>query len=399
MWKRRLLLLVALVSAAVGCKEILGIEVLPGGDSGDGGVDSGADASLPIDSSATDASDGGEPDVRDSAAADAPESGAESDGGGDGGGSDAGCGGGMTPCSCLTGGAGLTNCGPNQESCCTSPSVDGGAFVRGYDGVTYTDASAPATVSPFRLDKYEVTVGRFRQFVSAVVSGGWVPAAGAGKHAYLNGGQGLNVTSGGYEPGWDAADDVEVRSLPNGLSCDATYETWTTSPASNENLPITCETWSQAYAFCIWDGGFLPSQAESNFAAAGGGGSSGQRAYPWSVPSTDTTISCAQANYDPGFACVSGPVNAVGSESPAGDGAFGQADLAGNVWEWSLDSWANYVTPCIDCTYLTEGTFPLRVIRGGAHDDNAAGVLVSYSFGFAPTQASATFGVRCARAP
>jgi sulfatase modifying factor 1 len=44
----------------------------------------------------------------------------------------------------------------------------------------------PAKVSTLRLDKYEVTVGRFRKFVDAWV-GGWRPMAGEGKHAHLNG--------------------------------------------------------------------------------------------------------------------------------------------------------------------------------------------------------------------
>ena len=49
-----------------------------------------------------------------------------------------------------------------------------------------------ATVSEFRLDRYLVTVGRFRAFVSAWSGGnGWLPSPGSGKHTQLNGGLGL----------------------------------------------------------------------------------------------------------------------------------------------------------------------------------------------------------------
>jgi hypothetical protein len=59
-------------------------------------------------------------------------------------------------------------CGPKgSDDCCKSFPVPGGTFSRGYDGVLYNDASHPATVSDFKLDKYEVTVGRFRAFLNA----------------------------------------------------------------------------------------------------------------------------------------------------------------------------------------------------------------------------------------
>jgi formylglycine-generating enzyme len=403
---RGALLLAVLVSLS-GCGELLGIQELPGGDAA---VDSTTDVAVSGDSSAADANDGGQLDAHDSGTLEASDGGPGPEGGGDsgsGGGTDAGCAG-TTGCSCNPGGPGMTDCGPNKESCCTSLLVDGGTFLRSYDGVTFTDAGSPATVSAFRLDKYEVTVGRFRQFVEAVTHTGWLPPEGSGKHTELNDGGGLNVTSGGYEPGWDPADNPQIPTSPTvwnsndnppqGLQCDSTYQTWTPSAGANEDLPITCESWFEAYAFCIWDGGFLPSAAEWNFAAAGGGGSTGQRVYPWSVPSTNTAIDCAHANYDPSSPCLGG-ANAVGSESPAGDGAFGHADLAGNVWEWNLDAWANYVTPCVNCTYLTLGGLPLRFLRGGARDANAAELVVSATFGWDPALTESTFGVRCARAP
>src|SRR5262249_48377870 len=155
-----------------------------------------------------------------------------------------------------------------------------------YDGVTNTDTSFPATVSSFRLDKYEVTVGRFRPFVDAA-SRGWVPPTGSGVHTHLNGGKGLVANPGaGFEQGWDS---FWNGNLPNTLAawnsalvCSDIfypYSTWTAIPGKGEARPINCITWYVAYAFCIWDGGFLPTEAEWNFAASGG---NQHRLYPWS---------------------------------------------------------------------------------------------------------------------
>jgi len=235
------------------------------------------------------------------------------------------------------------NCGASaNDDCCSSLPVPGGSFFRGYDGVTDGDTSEayPATVTNFRLDRYEVTVGRFRKFIRAWNTG-WRPAIGAGKHAHLNGGQGLtdSARTTTYELGWDSSFTSSVSLADVDLSCGggAGPVTWTPTVGSNENRPMNCVNWYEAFAFCIWDGGFLPSEEEWNYAASGG---SDQRVYPWSTPANSTTIDCSYANFGganfPTSACVApgtGTSNNVGSESPNGDGRYGQTDLAGNVWE------------------------------------------------------------------
>ncbi|HSZ82120.1 MAG TPA: hypothetical protein VLA14_07560, partial [Polyangia bacterium] len=108
--------------------------------------------------------------------------------GGAGGAEQAGSDGGVAtaPQSCAAHGPGLDDCGATHESCCLSPLVMGGSFHRTYEASSDggADAANPATVSDVRLDKYDVTVARFRAFVSSAVSTdggvGWRPAAGAG---------------------------------------------------------------------------------------------------------------------------------------------------------------------------------------------------------------------------
>jgi formylglycine-generating enzyme required for sulfatase activity len=304
--------------------------------------------------------------------------------------------------SCEKGGAGQAGCGPSKESCCASPRVAGGEFHRSYDGVSTNGASKafPATISDVALDRFEVTVGRFRPFVEAVTTQGWHPAAGAGKHSHLHGG-GIDD---GAEPGWDASWNAELatsaKDWSTNLACTPKTATWTGSAGAGDDHPVNCVDWYEAYAFCIWDGGFLPSEAEWNYAAAGG---AEQRAYPWSAayPPGSATLDCQLANYSsswPSKACVSSGADAVGADSPAGDARWGQADMAGNVFEWTLDYYAStYAASCDDCADFTKTSY--RVIRGGSFDGSPACLLASLRESSAPDGRSDGVGVRCARPP
>jgi formylglycine-generating enzyme len=310
------------------------------------------------------------------------------------------------PSSCAAVGDGLSNC-RDVESCCASLPVTGGTFSRSYDGASTicapppdltscTDPQYAATVADFRLDKYEVTVGRFRRFVAAAAAG-WRPAPGSGKHAHLNGGSGLATSGGGFEQGWSSAWSALLPSTKGawdaGLACQTT-PTWTADPQTNERRPITCVSWYEAAAFCIWDGGFLASEAEWNFAAAGG---AEQRVYPWSTPPTSTTLDDAHTVFC-GASCASAAD--VGSKV-LGDGKFGQADLAGNAWEWVSDSHVDpYAeTSCVNCTNHTLATDPRRVLRGGSFAYDPVGLLTGWRFYVHPGARNASAGVRCARLP
>jgi formylglycine-generating enzyme required for sulfatase activity len=278
----------------------------------------------------------------------------------------------------------VNHCGLHQdEDCATTLPVDGGTFARGRN-----DASDPtkptdfATVSPFRLDKFEVTVGRFRLFVDDVVSGAFVVEKGAGKHP-VDGGKGLHTLTGNEE-GWsgDALPSTLDRwNVALGESCGA-LGTWTTVPADNERKPINCVTWSEAYAFCIWAGGYLPSEAEWIRAASG----DDNRPFPWgSEPPFDDATQTLHAV----FGCLfegkgtcdrSGSWNIapVGSLSPTlNAGPYQHLDLAGNVAELTLDAPANVgdefdTGKCsVDCVNPPTST-SRRTLRGGAYNDTAA---------------------------
>jgi len=342
---------------------------------------------------------------------------------------------GEAPPSCAPGGPGMTNCSPGgsgTESCCTSLEVTGGTYYRAYDADDAgrllapdsgfpalapdggpTAEADPATVSSFRLDKYLVTVGRFRQFVSAWSGGaGWLPPAGSGKHVHLNGGAGLVSAGqpGTYEPGWVASDDASVAPTSSNLACALDYfygtpsGTWTVSPGANESLPINCVNWFEAYAFCIWDGGFLPSEAEWEYAAAGG---SQQRAYPWGSkdPGTGNAFAiygCYYPSGSPDASSLTFTCSSVANIAPVGTairgaGLWGQLDLAGDVWVWNLDLFAAYLA-CTDCADFTATDG--RLLHGGSFrgpKDFLVPVAIQDIAG--SDYRGSDLGFRCARTP
>ncbi len=307
---------------------------------------------------------------------------------------------GMPPpfASCAPGGDGMANCSGGPASCCTSLPVTGGTFDRTYTpqgDAGPTGEADPATVSSFRLDKYEVTIGRFRQFVKAWNGGaGYLPPAGSGKHTHLKGGLGLANTSGGYETGWNPSDDSNVAPTDANLRCES-EALWTSSPDGEETLPINCVNWFEAYAFCIWDGGFLPSEAEWEYAAAGG---SLLRTYPWGADfpnSQNVGYAVLGCNYPFDSPCCDGNNIAPVGTTTMGAGLWGQLDLEGNVQEWTLDAELPYVDPCVDCSALQAASN--RSIRGGDYESGA--ISNPTRAGFQSAVRSSKLGIRCARTP
>jgi formylglycine-generating enzyme len=273
------------------------------------------------------------------------------------------------PCSC----DGLPKtCGPNaDENCCASVLVPGGTFNRD------NDPNYPATLGDFRLDRFEITVGRFNRFVAAGQGlQSAAPQTGSGKND-------RDATDMGWDPAWNIYLATSSQGLATNVQCiNATYL------SGDGVLPMNCLNWYEAYAFCIWDGGRLPTEAEWAYAAAGGGSSDGQRVYPWSIPSSSTTADGTHA-----VTYTKGPAE-VGSRSPKGDGKWDQADLVGNVGEWVADYVGAYPLPCYNCTNRVVAQ--RRVIRGG---DWALPVLENSASRaqVTPDTREGVYGARCAR--
>ncbi|MEO7035431.1 MAG: formylglycine-generating enzyme family protein [Polyangiaceae bacterium] len=278
-----------------------------------------------------------------------------------------------------------------NESCCRSGFIPGVAktattpYYRSYDGVTafYLNKGYPASVSAYNLDNYPITVGRFSKFASVYLQN--MTVQGAGKNP-----------NDPNDTGWDAANwngklDASQTDLKSVVACDA----FATFNAGNPNMPMNCLSWYEAEAFCIWDGGRLPTELEWNFAASGG---TDQNIYPWgsTKPGMDATLA-VYGCYLNGTGACSGLSNlaTVGSLL-AGNGKFGQADLAGNVVQWLRD-YGNtaYVSPCDDCSQSIATAY--RGLRGASYNDSASFVFSSGRNYDSPIAHKSIEGARCAR--
>lgn len=296
----------------------------------------------------------------------------------------AGCIADVEPVSTLASCAELSpDCGPKaDENCCASPLIEGGEYQR-VDPEQNKNYSA--TVSDFRLDRFEVTVGRFRKFVDGYP--GNKPAAGDGAHPAIE------------NSGWDASWPLpeSKAELVAALKCTPAYQTWTDEPGASENKPVNCVSWYVGFAFCAWDEGRLPTEAEWTYAAAGG---SEAQLYPWGKDEPDVSRAVFCADYsetDQGCPNATlADILKVGSKSPRGDGKWGQADLAGSLREWNLDWHDVYPDACDDCANLETGLMS-REARGGDWNNDAASLTSFIRIGYNPVDPMSWVGLRCAR--
>jgi formylglycine-generating enzyme required for sulfatase activity len=278
------------------------------------------------------------------------------------------------------------------ESCCTNIVIPGGTFMMGRsaagtdacpaDGGKCYDDELPeheVTVASFTLDRYEVTVGRFRKFVEAYT--GQKPRSDQGEHPAIPG------------TGWDSSWNVNLPGTQDALikqvSCFTStpaYQNWTDVAGEKEAAAMNCLTWYQAFAFCIWDGGRLPTEAEWEYAAAGGGDN---RLYPWGGAAIDDT----RANY---FATVVGQASVPVGSKPAGAGRWTHQDLLGGVAEWTFDYLGDYTADAqTNPANVTSSMW--RVSRGSAFPYNGSFLRNAMRDGNQPGDPDRTYGVRCAR--
>jgi len=306
----------------------------------------------------------------------------------------------VTPRNACAAGACVTaSCADGKQcagaSCCESIALTGFAYPMGRStgGADAFAAGKPAeipehtaTVGRFFLDEFEITVGRFRAFVDAYDRIPR-PAADAGSYPGMPG-SGWDVTWSPLMPATSA--DLRAR-----LHCNPAA-TWTDTPGANEDKPINCLTWYELYSFCIFDGGRLPTEAEWEFAAAGG---LSNRLYPWGsqAPTAQlATFGCTAAT------CGPADIRPVGSAPQGAAPASGIRDLAGSMWEWTRDrcndKWYGAGgNTCNGCINLTMPSTQGYTIRGGGWNAPAEDLRAVRRDSVIPDYRGVEIAGRCAR--
>jgi formylglycine-generating enzyme required for sulfatase activity len=237
----------------------------------------------------------------------------------------------------------------------------------------------------FALGKHELTRGEFSRF-----------AAASGYKTEAERSQGCSVWDG---KAW--VYDVSRSWRNPGF-------------AQTDSHPVVCVSWNDAQAYLAWlnekapgKGFRLPSEAEWEYAARAG---QGAVRYPWGDDLNYSQICDFSNGMDAtGKAQVQGVTWTVASCSdghaytaPVGGfkaNAFGLYDMHGNVAEWVRDvPHDNYHgAPSDGSAWVNGGNQALRVLRGGAWDDDPGVLRSAFRNRDAPDERYVGTGMRIAR--
>ncbi|PCE28152.1 protein NirV [Paraburkholderia acidicola] len=238
--------------------------------------------------------------------------------------------------------------------------VENVRFLRGSKNFRNEAPVVEIELSPYWIDKYPVTNGRFSNFIQ----------------------------SGGYstrelwtELGWSF---IQSRGIQKPLY-------WEDAAWNQPDQPVTGVSWWEALAFAKSEEKTLPTEAQWEYAAG-----KGQVIYPWGdeIPSPEL------ANYAPG--CEPAELHrrsTVVYEHPKGISRIGCYDMAGNLNEWCIDNISqNYLWDFYkqNPVFLSDEDAP-HVVKGGSglHDEDCLR-CASRDY-YRPEIRDNIVGIRCVR--
>lgn len=223
--------------------------------------------------------------------------------------------------------------------------VPAGEFIMGSDRGDEDEAPVHRVyLNAFYIDKFEVTNARFAKYVEAIQS----------------------------EPPWGFSDKE--------------------TPVVHADRPVRWVSWMDAMGYCLWVGKRLPTEAEWEKAARG----TDERVYPWGND-PPTPVHAVYGLKEGGAETVSVIGNHHMGQSP-----YGVQDLAGNLYEWVMDWYAEDFyssflnSPAINPRGPGEGT--AKVQRGGSYINTPYRLRSSFRTKGDPTEQDPNVGFRCAQA-
>jgi len=265
--------------------------------------------------------------------------------------------------------------------------VDGATFLLGTnDWVFYEVEDRPeriATLEPFLIDKWEVTVARWRAAVAA------------------------GFTSPDATP---TANEGPLATDPTVIT-DPTTCTWSTTPRGREDYALACVSYAAARAFCKYFGGDLPLESQWEYVAAVAGRPYRTR-FVWGGDD-DATPTCDDAVRGRGETVQGelcrligfGPLPVDARETRDRSLGLGLIGLAGGLAERVRDTVTRLDATCWlasgihDPGCVVEGTAH-HAVRGASWHDNLLPLRTSArrsDENRGQTDATSDVGLRCVR--
>lgn len=276
--------------------------------------------------------------------------------------------------------------------------LDGGTFLMGTDNpeANAHDGEGPVrevTLSPFLLDRYQVTNADFARFVQEA---GYRTEAEQFEWSFVFWAHLPRVRF------YELVEDT-VAAAP--WWCKVRGARWNapegpgSSIAARATHPVVHISWNDAQAYCAWAGNRLPSEAEWECAARGG---LVQKLFPWGDklrPEGKHRCNIWQGEFPKSDTADDGYAGTcpVGAFPP---NAFGLYTITGNAWEWCADWFSadfHVAADRHDPQGPADGV--ARVMKGGSflcHKSYCNRYRVAARTSQTPDSSSSNVGFRCA---
>jgi formylglycine-generating enzyme required for sulfatase activity len=255
--------------------------------------------------------------------------------------------------------------------------LQGGHFMMGTDdGFPYEAPVHDVELSPFYIDRAEVTVGQFEQFANET-----------------------HFQTDAERLGWSGVFDVDKGEWTKGDGANWRHPEGPGTTASATE-PVVHISFDDAKAFAKWAGKRLPTEAEFEYAERGG--LKGAK-YAWGDelrPGGKPVANWWQGHFPENNTSEDGYLRRapVGSFPPNGYGIY---DLTGNVWEWTADWFdPDYFKNSAKQNPAGPEAGEERVLRGGGwmcSTNYCQGFRVAARNHTPPDSGLNNLGFRCAR--